>query len=133
MLFPVIRQFSVSQVLIFDMIFEWLEFLVKVQTKKSRKYHKNRQKTKKYRKKTKATANFKFGAGFLFRFFGLQPPGLVFSSSVDDVLDRFLLILIFESVCLRYLAIFAKHADLLNYESFFETPMKLHSFTSGIR
>ena len=50
----VIRQFSASLDLIVDMIFEWLEFLVEVQTEKNRKSTtKNRKipkKTKGYRK-----------------------------------------------------------------------------------
>ena len=68
----VIGQFLASQDLIVDMIFEWLAFLVEVQTEKNEKVP---QKTKKYRKlpkktekKPKATANFKFGTVF-FRFF----------------------------------------------------------------
>ena len=73
-----IRQFLASQDLIMDMIFEWLEFLVEVQTgKKPKKYHK---KPKKPKKKPNATANFKFGTGFFgfFRvfsvFLGCNPP-----------------------------------------------------------
>ena len=76
----VIRQFFASQDLIADMIFEWLEFLVEVQTKKTEKvpqktektekYRRKPKKTEKYRKKPNATANFRF----FFGFFGLQPP-----------------------------------------------------------
>ena len=54
----VIRQFLASKDLIVNMIFEWLEFLVEVQTEKTEKLP---QKTEIYRKKSKATANFKFG------------------------------------------------------------------------
>ena len=83
-----IRQFLASQDLIVDMIFEWLEFLVELQTEKNRKSTtKNRKlpkktekkpkntekKTKKTEKTERATANFKFGTGF-FRFFWLATP-----------------------------------------------------------
>ena len=50
----VIRQVLASQDLIVDMIFEWLEYLVEVQTKKIRKSTtKNRKKTEKPEKKEK--------------------------------------------------------------------------------
>ena len=66
----VIRQFLASRDLIVDMIFERLEFLVEVQTEKTEKVP---QKTE---KKPKATANFKFGTGFLgfIGFLGCNPP-----------------------------------------------------------
>ena len=65
----VIGQFLASQDHIVDTIFEWLEFLVEVQTKKKpKKYHE-----KKNRKKPNTTANFKFGTGF-FGFFSCNPP-----------------------------------------------------------
>ena len=87
----VIRQFVASQDLIVDMIFEWLEFLVEVQTEKNRKSTtKNPKKTEKYRKKPKKPKNTekktekteryrKFQIrDWVFSvfsvFFGLQPP-----------------------------------------------------------
>ena len=57
----VTKQFLASQDLIVDMIFEWLEFLVEVQTEKYRKT----------REKPKATTNFKFGTGFFRLFFSV--------------------------------------------------------------
>ena len=49
----VIRQFLASQDLIVDMIFEWLEFLVEVQTEKNRKANTKNRKLPKKQKKTK--------------------------------------------------------------------------------
>ena len=72
----VIRQFLASKDLIVGMIFEWLEFLVEVQNeKKTEKVPQKTEKTEKVPKKLKATANFKFGIGFLrFFFLGCKPP-----------------------------------------------------------
>ena len=67
----VIRQFLPSQDLIVDIIFEWLEFLVEVQTEKTEKVpQKTEKKTRKKTEKPNATANFKFGTGF-FGFFSV--------------------------------------------------------------
>ena len=70
----VIRQFLASQDLIVDMIFEWLEFLVEVQTEKNRKSTTKNRKILK--KKPNATANFKFRTVFFvfFRFFWVATP-----------------------------------------------------------
>ena len=70
----VIRQFLASQDLIVDMIFEWLEFLVEVQTEKTEKVPQKTEKPKNTEKTVHATANFKFGTGFFSVLFGLQPP-----------------------------------------------------------
>ena len=48
----VIRQFLASQNLIVDMIFEWLEFLVEVQTEKNRKSTAKKRKIPKNTEKT---------------------------------------------------------------------------------
>ena len=81
--------FLASQDIIIDIIFEWLEFPVEVQTEKNRKSAtKNRKKTKdtektekkpkntKKPKKPNAPVNFKFGTGFFgfFRFFWVATP-----------------------------------------------------------
>ena len=81
----VIRQFLASQELIVDLIFDWLEFLVEVQTEKNRKSTtKNRKKPKKTRKIPKKTERYRkfqiWDTGFFVFFcffsvfFGLQPP-----------------------------------------------------------
>ena len=70
----VIRQLLASQDPIVDMIFEWLEFLVEVQTEKIRKSttEKNR---KKKPKKTEGYRKFQIWDWYFFSaFFGLQPP-----------------------------------------------------------
>ena len=77
----VIRHFLASQDLIVDMIFEWLEFLVEVQTEKTEKVpQKTEKKPKKYRKYRKKNERYrKFQIWdcffcFIFGFFGFQPP-----------------------------------------------------------
>ena len=67
----VIGQFLASQDHIVDTIFEWLEFLVEVQTKKTEKVP--RKKTEKKPKKTERYCKFQIWDWF-FRFFQLQPP-----------------------------------------------------------
>ena len=84
----VIRQFLASQDLIVDMIFEWLEFLVEVQTEKknrkstskNRKIPKKNEKNLKIPKKTRNNRTLPLTSylglvffGF-FRFLGLQTP-----------------------------------------------------------
>ena len=82
----VIRQFLASQDLIVDMIFEWLEILVEVQTERNRESTtKNRKKTpkntkKKPKKQRKITGKNRTLPQIsnlelvFFGFFGLQPP-----------------------------------------------------------
>ena len=72
----VIRQFLASQDLIVDMIFEWLEFLVEVQTEKHRKSTtKNRKKPEKNRKKNRTLPQISNLGLFFFGFFlGCNPP-----------------------------------------------------------
>ena len=59
----VIRQFMASQDLIDEIIFEWLEFLVEVQTQKTENVS---QKTEKYRKSRKIPKNKKYNY-YLFK------------------------------------------------------------------
>ena len=93
-----IRQFLASQDLIVDMIFEWLEFLVELQTEKNRKSNtKNRKIPKKKPKNTEKTEKTEknrknrtllrisnLGLVF-FGYFGLQPPQFTPWSMVKKV------------------------------------------------
>ena len=76
----VIRQFLASQDLIVDMIFEWLDFLVEVQTEKDRKSTTKNRKKPKNTEKTECYRKFQIWDWFFSVFFsvfsvffGLQP------------------------------------------------------------
>ena len=97
----VIRQFLAFQDLSVDMIFEWLEFLVEVQTEKNRKStttyrkkpkntEKKTKKTEKTEKKPNATTNFKFGTGFFRVFLGCNPPPPPYISNEVKIMSNLL-------------------------------------------